>query len=480
MSCRGGLLQGRLLLITFSIAIQIADPQTSAPGKVSRSLIGMHYEPWFTQHNISWKFAEAQPILGNYSSYDASVIRKHEEWFEDLGIDWLMVDWSNMLWMKPSWESQQGGVRELEETTRLLLETYAGLAAQGKHPPKIVLLLALQNGPPVPDCVRRMNKIIAWIDAHYLAEPRYKNLWLDMGGKPLITIWYSPYDACQKLPALLQDHHLAADKWTVRFVNQQLQVSHTNACGMWSWIDGTIRQQVTYHDGHPEHLVVTPACFPPGGWLAPTATAKDNGVPYLESWKTAFESRPEFISLNQWNEFTGQPREHGYGPQHTTYLDEYSATLSDDLEPTRLGVCGYRGCEPWGYYYFNLTKALISLYRGNTPDITVLALARPERKSSAKTAIVRWAYLGKKPKGYSLRLDGQTVAADLTADSYTLDLSKLHAGKHRLALTAQGVHTFFDLNPERMTIQSRAPLGVRSEVEFTIPTSATDGAAQIH
>ena len=55
----------------------------------ARTLIGPQYETWFTPHNAgSWETAEAVPVPGKYSSYDVNVIKKHEEWFEYLGMDW--------------------------------------------------------------------------------------------------------------------------------------------------------------------------------------------------------------------------------------------------------------------------------------------------------------------------------------------------------------------------------------------------------
>ena len=111
------------------------------------SLIGLQYETFFTPHNVgSYETAEAIPILGKYSSYDVSVIRKHEEWFEDLGIDWLLLDWSNMLWSQPEWEKHEGSTGEIEASTALLFKTYRQLEKEGKHPPKLVIMLGLQNG----------------------------------------------------------------------------------------------------------------------------------------------------------------------------------------------------------------------------------------------------------------------------------------------------------------------------------------------
>ncbi len=270
------------------------------------TLFGMDYEPWFTPKNVTWDTAEAVPLLRKYSSYDVSIIRKHAQWFGYLGINWVLVDWSNMLWMKPPWEKQTGAVKQLEETTRLLFETYHRLEKEGAHPPKIVLLLGLQNGPPVKDGIERLRSIFKWIEMHLLSDPQYQDLWLYYDGKPLIVIWYSLYDACQRLPALLKKYPLDEPQWTIRWMNQQLQATHAEDCGMWSWIDGTIRQKVIYRGGKSEEMVVGPSCFPPAGWLDPGAVGRDHGAPYLESWTVAFAARPKFVQIQQWNEFLGE------------------------------------------------------------------------------------------------------------------------------------------------------------------------------
>lgn len=359
--------------------------------KFSGTLIGMQYETFFTPNNVgNLDTAEAIPILGKYSSYDVNVIRKHAEWFQDMGVDWLLIDWSNLLWMQPVWEEHQGASRELEETTDLLFKTYSQLEKEGKHPPKLVIMLGLQNGPQVPHLVERLNGIITWTKENFLDRPEYKNLWLYYHGKPLLTILFTAPLTCEELAK--QSRGVVAPDWTVRWMGSQLQDSHVDKCGFWSWMDGTIRQIVTYRDGLAEVTVVTPACFPfpftpdlhEKGWLDPRATGRDHGAPYLESWKVAFETRPKFIQIHQWNEFAGQKEGTGSGPKHDIYGDEYNLELSDDIEPTELNKCAYRGCGGWGYYYVNLTKVLISRYRGETPDITVMALSGPFQPAVVK------------------------------------------------------------------------------------------------
>ncbi len=97
----------------------------------------------------------------------------------------------------------------------------------------------------------------------------------------------------------------------------------------------------------------------------------------------------------------------------------------------------------------NLTKALISLYRKETPDITVLALSGPALPATVKDNRLHlsWNYLGKSPSSYMLKVDGRAVAENLQVRDFTLDLSKLSAGKHTVQLVANGAHTYLDFSP---------------------------------
>lgn len=456
-----------LLAVACSVVVGQAAGILDA-AKVSHSLIGIQYENWFTPHNNgAWDTAEAIPILGKYNSYDPAILKKHYDWFNYLGIDWLLIDWSNMLWSNPAWEKHTGGTRELEDTVAMMFKTSLELEKQGKYTPKMVFMLGLLNGAPVPDRVNRLNGIIAWLKTNYLDKPEYKNLWLYYGGKPLLTILYFPSDPCGQLKTDLAKSSLVAPGWTVRWMASQLQANHADRCGMWSWMDGNIQQVVTKHDGKSEEVVVTPSCFQleGKGWRHPSATGRDHGAPYIESWKVAFEARPKFIQVHQWNEFAGQKED----PKTKVYGDEYNLELSDDMEPTRLKECAYRGCGGWGYYYMNVTKALISLYRKETPDITVMALSGPFQPGvvKARRLPLHWTVIGKTPRDYTISLDGKPIARNLHGSEYELDLSKLPPGKHRVALAADGVHTYYDLNPDRLTMKSATPLPVTSEVDFT-------------
>lgn len=448
-----------------------------------KSFIGMQYEPWFFSQK-SWATAEAIPLLGRYNT-DESTVAKHFREFKDLGIDWILIDWSNMLWSTPEWEKHTGETKQLEEKTDILFKTALDLRRKGEYAPKFVFLLGRQNGPPVSNGSVRLNQVLAWLEQHYLDRPEYSDSWLYYQGKPLITILYWPPNPCQSLPK--EETSVSSDKrWTVRWMASQLQDNHAENCGMWSWMDGTIPQVVTRRDGRPEDVVVTPASFYlPGtgtGWIAPSASPRDHGVTYLRSWRAAFNSRPAFIQIHQWNEFAGQKDNNGLQPGYwsapsvnpkatsTVYADEYDLERSDDIEPTDLRACTMRGCGGWGWYYYNLTKALIALYRGEAPDITVLALS-----SSSTNGIVRgrsltlhWDYVGKDPSGFKLLLDGKRIATVERTKEYQLDLSGVSPGEHRIKLIAVSAHTYFDLDPRYKTRAVKQPLPVVSEITFSL------------
>ena len=516
MNRHSRMLPGMLLMLACAVSIARgrgpASPAAQSPpanshqdpAKSPHTLIGLQYESFFTLHNVSWDAsqpsgsvglysgtAEAIPILGKYSSYDVKIIKKHEEWFEDLGIDWLLLDWTNFLIAKPAWELHQDATREAEETTELIFKTYHQLELEGKHPPKLVFMMPLfKSAATVPIGIQRMNAVIEWANKTFLDNPIYKNELLEFDGKPLMLLpWWGANVhtsgmTCADLAKFTGQ--ISAPGWTVRWMGTQLDDSHVDQCGYWSWMDGTIRQVVTRHDGAPEETVVTPSCFPFGfteallkirqGWLDPKAVGRDHGAPYLESWKVAFENRPRVIQIHQWNEFAGQPDDKGMGPgvKQKVFGDEYSLELSDDLEPTQLDGCGFRGCGGWGYYYMNLTKALVSLYRNQTPDITVLALSGPAlpRVVNKKKLPLNWNYVGTAPSSYSLKVDGRVVAENIQGEKYTLDLSKLSLGHHTVQLVAHGVRTCFDLSPERLTSKSQTALPVTSAIEINYSPSA--------
>lgn len=432
--------------------------------KLNRSVIGIQYSNFFIDGSKSWETAEAIPVLGKYSSKDPGILKQHFEWFQQLGVDWLLIDWSNILWSTSPWDKHVGIAPEIEQSVAVMFETALSLEKQRKYTPKMVFELAVKESRQKPRQIQQLNEVIDWINKKYLDNPEYRNLWLYYGGKPLLAVFYIAKDPCQQLPIDLHETPLEASRWTVRWMSAQLQANHAERCGMWSFMDGTIEQKVTNHNGKAEETVVTPASFAQSGWLGADAVGRDHGVPYLDSWRVAFQNRPKFIQIHQWNEFAGQSEE---GAKF--YGDEFNVKFSDDIEPTEPTACTRRGCGGWGYYYLNLTRSLISLYNGDTPDITVMALSTPSEIQSPRQGYVQlqWSVLGKPPESYSVLLDGRLIASNVTGTLYRLNLAQVSPGVHRVKLIAVGAKTYFDLDPQKITIRSKQPLPVTAELEFT-------------
>jgi len=88
-----------LIMVLLMLSMRVASAQTATrtaqtgsleADSVSDSLIGIQYEQWFYGPE-SWQTAEAIPLLGKYTT-DEATVGKHYAQFQDLGIDWLLID----------------------------------------------------------------------------------------------------------------------------------------------------------------------------------------------------------------------------------------------------------------------------------------------------------------------------------------------------------------------------------------------------
>ena len=400
-----------------------------------RHMVGMEYEPWFTPMNMTWKSAEAIPLLGPYRSTDTSVLRQHALWLDRAGINFLLIDWSNNLWGKSSWSQRSPNIQQLVNSTTLLLNTYAAMRAQGLPTPQVTLLLGLDNGPTTTTTA--LNEEMAWIDRNYVRNPQYRGLWVHYLGKPLMVIFNGagPRELSGQPP-------ISTSTFTIRWMGSQLQQDHLQNAGYWSWMDGSVHPVVTAYHGHPEAMTVTPAFFGAGGWTGPQALARLGGTTYLREFARAMRIRPRFLLINQFNEFAGQPA------SAAVHVDTYTEALSDDIEPTSVGDCGYASCGGWGFFYLDLTRALVSMYHETKPRSTLLAVGGPLSGATAcgATLPVFWTTVGAQPRGVELKLDGRTVASGVHGTSYRLSLAGLRRGPHTLTVLAKGSTTRYVLS----------------------------------
>ncbi len=206
--------------------------------------------------------------------------------------------------------------------------------------------------------------------------------------------------------------------------------------------------------------------------LAPQTRARGDGFIFIRECNAAMRYRPHFLTICQWNEFAGQPIDHGYGPQHNNYVDCYNLHLNNDIEPTSLTACAYRGCGGWGFYYMNLTRACINLYHQKVPRTTVLAIGSPDRNAAVTglTLHVRWACIGKQPRSFTVLIDGKKMAGGIknSARAYTLKLTGLKPGRHELALRAIGAVSLFRLSYSHVARRLHPAIPAAARVTFFV------------
>lgn len=455
--------------------------------KNSGSVFVSQWEPWFAPGNM-WTTAQAVPLLGFYDFTNPDVLRQHLLWFMDTDADAVLFDWSNHIWGCKHWDERGEGTNLILHATQMALETMADMRDEGLPVPQVTFLTGLSNGPPA--AMEALNEELDWIYQNYIRNPRFEGLWLEYDGKPLITVLDTGVGGSKKgttesafrVPFFKQTlgwSEAEIDAWraaqppvdesrfTIRWVSSQNQLTGHDKLGYWSWMDGSLVPTVAYKDGVAECVAVSVGFFPEQGWKSPEAYGRRDGWTYLESFKTALEHRPRVIMLHQFNEFTGQAEGHGYGPDKGIYVDSYSVELSDDYEPVSLTAPGYRGDRGgWGFYYMNLTKAMTDVYNGVAPDVTVMAVA-PLKTENGKVHVA-WTTIGKEPAGFTLKVDGETVAENVQGGEYVLDAETLGMGSHILSVEAEGAVTRYPLSWTRMDEPRQETMPVVVEKEFEL------------
>jgi hypothetical protein len=451
------------------------------------TLFAMQWEPWFTPGR-KWTSAQAIPLMGLYESTNPDVTRQHILWFMDLGVDFIIPDWSNHIWGCKHWNERDRGSDQILHCTQMFLEVLADMRDEGLPVPKVAIMPGLTNGPPAS--MEALNEQLEWIYQNYIRNPRFDGLWQIYEGKPLIIIldtgvlankegrtessFRIPFfkqtmawseeeiDAFRQKQIPVDDSH-----FTVRWMSSQNQTTRHHELGYWSWMDGSLSPTVTYKDGVAESTTVTPAFFAEQGWKAPEAYGRRGGWTYLESFKTALEHSPRIVMLHQFNEYSGQGEGQGYGPEKSIYVDSYSVELSDDLEPVSLTAPGFRGDQGGlGFYYLNLTQALMDIFRGNANDVTLLAVHVADSASSELK--LEWTSVGPEPDSYTVSVDGDVVVKETLEHSIGIPLKGLSPGNHRVSVKAYGVSTRYELSYSDFDLVSDQPIPVVVEKTFFV------------
>ena len=198
-------------------------------------LIGMEWEIWFGPGYAGWKSAEAMPVLGHYSSLDPRVLRQQTLWFNRMGINFVEVDWTNNL--TQSFPSP--AAKECIAANKVLFNLYRHM----RQHPKIVFLMGPEHNywmnRSTPYTGPWYTAQLNYVYKHFIANPKYKGLYLQYRGKPLLNLYLNG-------PRSSRPPQIHDPRFTIRYVGAWMQVTHENRYGVWSWYLNAARHCVRY------------------------------------------------------------------------------------------------------------------------------------------------------------------------------------------------------------------------------------------
>jgi len=168
-----------VVFLIFSVACGLVSVKSSSCS-ASEAKVGLFYYVWYEgglgnghwNSSLGWTVVDT-PLLGFYNSSDPSLIRQHLKWFDELGVDFLIVSW---------WGSSTlQGYEFADTTTRLVFD----LINETNSPIKITLMVEDFNQSGTYD----FAAIYDYIYDNYAT--RYGNEFFDLNGKPLVCWWNS-------------------------------------------------------------------------------------------------------------------------------------------------------------------------------------------------------------------------------------------------------------------------------------------------
>lgn len=311
-----------------------------------------------------------EPEYGYFLSRDKYVIRHDLSMLADAGVDVLIMDVTNAVLYWDEWE--------------VLFSTMQEMKKEGNKVPKFCFWAF--NGNVIT--------VVQSLYEHYYKTPKYQDCWFYWDGKPLLLYNATPsidanpnggeknladYSEEVKQFFTLRNMWWGYYKWAgERYVGQE---------DKWSFgyelSDEKVRslssdQLCSRHQGRMEEMAVTPAQHPISivgkSWRRETGepTLDDHDMPvptycpavdsvvdnpaqygiyFQDRWNEALDVDPEFIYLNDWNEWTAGRYRSGKDPSGqaagpTTFLgrenpfyfvDQYNAEFNRTIAPMKGG-----------------------------------------------------------------------------------------------------------------------------------------------
>ncbi len=351
-------------------------------------------DPMGTRGNPDWPYATyhwGEPEYGYFLSQDRYVIFHDLSMLADAGVDVLIMDVTNAVCYWDEWE--------------VLFKTMQEMKALGNPVPKFCFWAFNGN---VIDVVQSLYE-------RFYKTPRYQDCWFYWDGKPLLLYNATPSidanpNGGQKdkdysdeirqfftLRNMWWGYHSWAgapyvggeDKWSFGY-----ELNDKNVAAL------TPQELCSKHQGRLEEMAVTPAQHPISitgkSWRRETlepalddhdmperafvpwlGEVRDNptqyGIYFQDRWNEALQVDPDFIYLNDWNEWTAGKYRNGKDPSgqadmHIDFLgrkenpfyfvDQYNAEFNRTIAPMKGG---------WTDNYYMQMVQNIRRYKGVAP-----------------------------------------------------------------------------------------------------------------
>ncbi|MBO7119071.1 MAG: hypothetical protein J6W03_01975 [Bacteroidaceae bacterium] len=341
-----------------------------------------------------WPYATyhwGEPEYGYFLSQDKYVIRHDLSMLADAGVDVLIMDVTNAVCYWDEWE--------------VLFQTMQEMKAEGNKVPKFCFWAFNGN---VIDVVQSLYE-------RFYKTPRYEDCWFYWEGKPLLLYNATPsvdanpgggqkdkdYSEEVKQFFTLRGMWWGYYKWAgERYVGTEdrwsfgYELNDPNVAAL------TPEELCSKHQGRLEEMAVTPAQHPISitgkSWRRvsgePELDGKDMpltpssfegneagfplsayGIYFQERWDEALQVDPDFIYLNDWNEWTAGKYRNGKDPSgqadmHIDFLgrkenpfyfvDQYNAEFNRTIAPMKDG---------WTDSYYMQMVQNIRRYKGVPP-----------------------------------------------------------------------------------------------------------------
>lgn len=269
----------------------------------------------------------AEPELGFYTSDDKTVIRTHMTQLAEMGVDYIIVDNTNV---QMAWKENKDWMRFVTKPGTALLDTIVEMRAEGKKTPYVVFWNKTSDG--------QNWDVVNAVYEEFHAVEKWKDCFVYWEGKPFMLTTSDVTEGTPKYDITTRK------QWGL---NRNLGTSE------WSFLN-TLNKACTDSNNFFEQICVCTAAQETYMTDPVTAKGRNHGIFMYEQWQNAFEYRPKTITITWWNEWCAQLFLDENG--NPRFVDNYNYEYSRDIEPVKGGH---------GDQYYQWTKQYISAYKNH-------------------------------------------------------------------------------------------------------------------